>query len=81
MVVTNVRIDRRYSDSVSAVVFTEADNPQETDVTVWACKKIVGPEEGLVLVLPRRTEMTDVEVLLDAGYTVRIAPPDPVDES
>jgi len=77
MVVPNCRVVRRYRDDVAAVIFTDADNPQDTSVTVWACREVVEPEDGLVLVLPPSTETTDLESLLDAGYTVRLDRPEP----
>jgi len=72
MVVPNCRVVRRYRDDTPAVIFTESDNPEETSVTVWACREVIEPDEGLVLVLPAATCAVEVQALLDAGYTLRL---------
>jgi len=72
MVVPNVRCVRRYRDDVPAVIFTGTDTPDEPSVTVWACREVLEPEDGLVLVLPSSTCAVEVQALLDAGYTIRL---------
>ena len=72
MVVPMVRICRRYRDELPGVVFTDADNPADTSVLVWACREVVEPEEGLVVVLPRDTSAVGLQAVLEAGFTIRL---------
>jgi len=81
MVVPHCRVVRRYCEDVPAVIFTEADNPQDGTVLVWACRDVLTPADDVVLAVPPGTEMTDVEALLDAGYTVRLARPAAIGET
>lgn len=73
MVVPRVRVEQRYRDPVMGVVFTEADSPTDDQVMVWACPEVVDPSAEVVIVLPPEACAVEVQALLDAGYTIRLA--------
>ena len=75
MVVPNVRVVRRYRDETRAVIFTQADSPEEASVIVWGLRELLEPDDDLILVLPPSTCAVEIQELLDAGYTVRLDHP------